>query len=79
MSVCFRHASSANYVGKNVIVRVWRIQKGDLTKKKECAMICTLLSFSYAFWVGEDKNKLELPSQDKASVGCHLSLAFYQL
>lgn len=42
-------------------------------------MSCTLLSFPYAFGVGEDKNKLELPSQDQASAGCHLSLASYQL
>lgn len=56
MSVCFRHASSANRVGTNVILRFWRIQKGNFLKKqnvfqnkkiifKECRMSYTLLSF----------------------------------
>lgn len=59
MSVCFRHASSADHVGKNMILRLQRIQEGDLKKKttffminkkkKECAMSYTLLSFPYAF------------------------------
>lgn len=42
-------------------------------------MSYTLLSFPYAIWVEEDKNKLYLPGQDQASAGCHLSLASYQL
>jgi len=42
-------------------------------------MSSIFLSFLYAFWIEEDKNKLEFPGQDQASAGCHLSLASYQL
>lgn len=44
-------------------------------------MSYTLPSFPFDFLVRENKNKLELPRQDRTSAGCHLhlSLVFHQL
>lgn len=84
MSACFRPASSADHIDKNVILRFWGILGNyyfseEIIIEKECTMSYTLLSFPHDFLVRENKNKLELPRQDQTSAGCHLSLVSHQL